>query len=181
MANKVKIDKWHRLIWKSDIDYSDEAYIDDVRESLIEDGYEPDEITEEILSERLYDWNEMWLDDERANLDIETDGYIVAFADLGFWNGRRKGLKLIGSNVRDILDNGYGCDDHDFYCDPYNVRYDGYHHDGRHHLLFRMVESRDAAERLEKWFCGLNYEPTEEEFRKKTKSIRKFVAKVYGW
>lgn len=176
-----KVNKQHRPLWNSDVDVWDEELLNEAREAFIEDGYSPDEITDEMLIGRIYEWNEMSLDDERCNLNIETDGYIVAFADLGFWNGRRKGMKLIGSNVRDIFDSDYGCDSHDFYVDPYNVRYNGSHHDGRHHLVFRMVESRYAAERLEEWFCGLDYEPTEEEFRKKTRSIRKFVAKVYGW
>lgn len=176
-----KVNKQHRPLWNSDVDVWNDEMLEEARETFIEDGYSPDEITDEMLRDRIYEWNEMSLDDERCNLNIETGGYIVAFADLGFWNGRRKGMKLIGSNVRDIFDSGYGCENHDFYVDPYNVRYNGSHHDGSHHLVFRMVESRYAAERLEEWFCSLDYEPTEEEFRKKTKSIRKFVAKVYGW
>lgn len=176
-----KVNKQHRQIWNSDVDIFDNEQLTEARECLIENGYNPDEITDEMLHNLLYEWNEMWLDDERGNLDIETGGYIVAFADLGFWNGRRKGMKLIGSNVRDIFGSCYGCDNHDFYVDPYNVRYSGSHHDGSHSILFRMVDSRYAAERLEEWFCSLSHEPTEAEFRKKTRSIRKFIAKVYGW
>lgn len=183
MANKVKIDKWHRRIWASaDVsDIFDSEVLKEAREWLIEGGADPDEITDSDIYDFIYEWSDINLDDEKCNLNIETGGYIVAYADLGFWNGRRKGFKKIGANVRDIFDSNYGCESHDFYCDPYNMRYNGSHHDGSHHILFRMVDSYEAAERLEDWFYNLDHEPTEADFRKKTRSIRKFPANVFGW
>ena len=53
------------------------------------------------------------------------------------------------------------------------------HHDGRHHILFRYVESIEKYEHLGERLANGNL--NEEQFRKATKSIRKFVAKVYGW
>lgn len=176
-----KVNKQHRLLWNSEVDIFDEYALNDARESFIENGYNPEEITDEMLHDRLYEWNSMYLDDERANLNIETDGFIIAYCDLGFWYGRETGLMKIGSNVRDIFNRNYSCDIHDFYVDPYNVRYTGHHHDGSHHLLFRMVADEDAAQRMMDKFAANGYELDEADFRKKTKSIRKFVAKVYGW
>ena len=186
MANKVKIDKWHRRIWASaDVsDIFDSEVLKEARQYLIDEaGMEPEEITDEMVDDLIYDWADINLDADKTNLDIETGGYIVAYADCGFWYGRRKGFKKIGTNVSDIFNqmHKYGCDRHDFYVDPYNVRYDGSHHDGQHHILFRMVESEEAANRLEDWFCNLDHEPTEADFRKKTRSIRKFPASVFGW
>lgn len=175
-----KVNKQHRPLWNSDVDIFDEELLKDARESYIEDGYKPEDITDEMLRDRLYFWNEINLEDEMANLNIETGGYIIAYCNLGFWNGRRIGLRKIGTNVRDIFAS-YSCDDHDFYVDPYNVRYTGHHHDGSHHLLFRMVADEDAAQRIMDNFVANGYELDEADFRKKTKSIRKFVAKVYGW
>lgn len=176
-----KVNKQHREIWNSEVDIFDEYALNDARESFIENGYNPEEITDEMLHDRLYEWNRMYLDDERANLNIETDGFIIAYCDLGFWHGRKTGLMKIGSNVRDIFNSNYSCDIHDFYVDPYNVRYTGHHHDGSHYLLFRMVADEDAAQRMMDKFVANGYELDEADFRKKTKSIRKFVAKVYGW
>lgn len=176
-----KVNKQHRQLWNSEVDIFDEYALNDARESFIEDGYKPEEITDEMLHDRLYEWNSMYLDDERANLNIETGGYIIAYCNLGFWNGRTAGLMKIGTNVRDIFNSNYSCDYHDFFVDPYNVRYTGHHHDGSHHLLFRMVADEDAAQRMMDKFAANGYELDEADFRKKTKSIRKFVAKVYGW
>ena len=176
-----KVNKRHREIWNSEVDIFDEYALNDARESFIENGYKPEEITDEMLHDRLYEWNSMYLDDERANLNIETDGFIIAYCDLGFWDGRRTGLMKIGTNVSDIFNSNYSCDIHDFYVDPYNVRYTGHHHDSSHHLLFRMVADEDVAQRMMDKFVADDYELDEADFRKKTKSIRKFVAKVYGW
>lgn len=177
----AKVNKQHRLIWNSEVDTSDKEVLNEVRETFIEDGYKSEEITDEMLHNRLYEWNEINLQDERANLNIETGGYIIAYCDLGFWDGRQNGLMKIGTNVRDIFNSNYSCDYHDFYVDPYNVRYIGHHHDGSHRLLFRMVADEDAAQRMIDNFVANGYELDEADFRKKTKSIRKFVAKVYGW
>ena len=46
----------------------------------------------------IVDRNEDWLDDERINLDEEVDGRIIIIADLGLWNGRKQGYKILGTN-----------------------------------------------------------------------------------
>ena len=85
------INKQRRIIWTNN-DY--EEWCEEMK----------DEITDEEITPEYYafccDNN---LDDERANLNVEVDGYIVAFASLGLWNGRFNGAKLVGTNVRDIL------------------------------------------------------------------------------
>ena len=173
--SKVKINKQKRVIW------SNEEY-DEWEKGMLED-YPTEEIREEegitIDYEQYYEDCENWLGDERCNLNKEVDGYIIAFCDLGFWDGRHNGAKYVGTNVNDILDSSYGCDYTTFYCDPYNVRFDGRHHDGSHHLLFRIAKDRDEAERLAN---KIAYEGmTEEAFRKATRSLRPYIAKVYGW
>ena len=162
------VNKQRRIIWTND-DY------DEWKKSLIDDGEDEDELT----YERYYEDCEVFLDDERSNLNKEVDGYIMAFCDLGFWNGRRNGAKLVGTNVKDILNTSYGCDYTTFYCDSHNVKFDGSHHDGSHYLLFRVAKDKDAAERLANKIAY--HDMTEEEFRKATRSLRPYVAKVYGW
>ena len=162
------VNKQRRIIWTNE-DY------DEWKKSLIDDGEDEDELT----YERYYEDCEVFLDDERSNLNKEVDGYIMAFCDLGFWNGRRNGAKLVGTNVKDILNTSYGCDYTTFYCDPHNVKFDGSHHDGSHYLFFRVAKDKDAAERLANKIAY--HDMTEEEFRKATRSLRPYVAKVYGW
>jgi hypothetical protein len=168
------IDVNHRVIWTNDdydewercmkIDYPDEA-------SREEEGIE-------INYERYAEDCDSWLDDERGNLNKEVNGVIIAFASLGLWDGRHQGAGIIGTNVRDILHSecGYYLD---WYCDRYNVRCRASHHDGTNYYLYRVAKDREQAERLKH---AIAYEGmTEEEFRKATRSLRPYVAKVYGW
>jgi len=167
------IDANHRVIWTNDdydewercmlIDYPDEA-------SREEEGIE-------INYERYHEDCDQYLYDERANLDVEVDGVIVCFAVLGLWDGKYNGAKTFGDNVRNILYSD--CDYVDWYCDRYNVRCRASHHDGTNYYLYRVAKDREQAKRL---VDAIAYnDMTEEEFRKATRSLRPYVAKVYGW
>lgn len=159
-------------------DRFDEEIRQEMREDIAEcNDIEPDEISDEWLDEHF--WDE--LGDEKANLDKETGGYIIAFANLGLWNGRHIGYKQIGTNIADIFNC---CTDGDyevvFFADRYNVRLNAAHHDGRHDIVFRYVESKDKADEIcEKIYNGKI--STEKQLFRATKSIRPFVANIYGW
>jgi len=159
------VNKQKRIIW------SNEQY-NEWAEAMA------DEITDEEITPEYYAYCcSIYLDDERKNLDVEVDGCIVAFANFGMWNGRFNGAKVIGSNVKNIL-----CSNNDYitwYCDPYNVKCDATHHDGTNHYLYRVAKSEEQAKRL---VNKIAYEDmSEEEFRRATKSLRPYVAKVYGF
>jgi hypothetical protein len=167
------IDVNHRIIWTNDnydeweacmlIDYPNE-------ESREEEGITIDyETYHEECGNSLYD--------ERGNLNVPVDGIIVCFARLGLWDGTHIGAKCIGTNVRQILYSD--CDYLDWYCDRYNVRCDATHHDGSNSYLYRVAKDREEARRLINKIA--DGEMTEEQFRKATKSLRPYVAKVYGW
>ena len=52
----------------------------------------------------MYEINGDYLDDERANLNVQLSQPILVVGDLGLWNGRRMGYKEIPSgNIRDCL------------------------------------------------------------------------------
>jgi hypothetical protein len=155
-----------RIIWTND-DYNE------WEKAMLADGEEKENIT----YERYYDDCDINLDDERANLDVEVDGYIVVFGNIGTWRGNVQGAAVIGTNVRDILHSE--CDYCTWYCDLHNVRFEGAHHDGNNYYLYRVAQSKDAAERLA--YKIADGEITEEQFRKATKSLRPYVAKVYGF
>ena len=167
------IDVNHRVIWTNDdydeweacmlIDYPDEA-------SREEEGIE-------INYERYYADCDQYLYDERANLDVEVNGVIVAFGVLGLWDGNHNAACTFGNKVKNILKSE--CDYLDWYCDRYNVRCRASHHDGTNYYLYRVAKDREQAKRL---VDAIAYEGmTEEEFRKATRSLRPYVAKVYGW
>lgn len=167
MSKNSKIDFNHRVIW-TNTDY------DEWEKSMREDY--PDE-EEDLSYESYQDDCAIWLDDERCNLNIEVEGYIVGYASLGLWNGGYNAAAIIGTNVKDILSSE--CDYLDWYADRYNVRCKAIHHDGTNYYLYRVAKTREEAERLVKaiFYHGM----TEEQFRKRTKSLRPYVAEVYGW
>lgn len=159
------INKQKRIIWTNN-DY--EEWCDAMK----------DEITDEEITPEYYDFCcEINLEDERANLNVEVDGYIVAFASLGLWNGRVNGAKLVGTNVRDIL---HSYDDYvTWYCDVHNVKAEMIHHDGTNYVIYRVARNKEFAEKLVNMIAYNGM--TEEGFRRATKSLRPYVAEVYGW
>jgi hypothetical protein len=162
-----------RIIWSNlNVEYDD--WKDDFHDYLDANGLDEDEVD-------FYEWVDetlsYYLDDERLNLNESVDGCIVAFASLGLWNGRVNGAKVVGDNVKNILRcNG---DYTKWYCDTYNVRCVDVHHDGRNYYLYRVAKNREQAEKLvdKIAYGGM----TEEQFRKATRSLRPYVAKVYGF
>ena len=162
-----------RIIWSNlNIDYDD--WVADYKDSCEANGIDESE-------QDLYEWVDEcladFLDDERMNLDEEVDGVIVCFADLGLWDGHHKGAKIFGTNVKDILHTNW--DYTSWYCDRYNVRSTAAHHDGRNHYLYRVAKNKETAQRLVE---KIAYEGmTEQQFMKATKSLRPYVADVYGW
>ena len=157
--------KKKRIIWSND-DY--EEWCDAMKS----------EVTDEEITPEYYGFcRETDLDDERCNLNVEVDGYIIAFGRLGLWNGIKTGSKIFGTNVKDIL--YANCDTCTWYCDPYNVRLDASHPDGTNHILYRVAETKAKAERI--WEKVVRGDMDEEKFRRATKSLRPYIARVYGW
>jgi hypothetical protein len=131
----------------------------------------------------IYNWmvstNDEYLYDEGYNLNKEVDGRILIIGDLGLWNGRVNGYKIIESrNIKNILSSD--CEYVEWYGDGYNIRCTGHHHDGTNHYLYRVIrEDRNIDNLLDAIYNG------EEISRRKmnyyTKSLYKDVANVYGW
>ena len=88
----------------------------------------------------MYEINGDYLDDERANLNVQLSQPILVVGDLGLWNGRRMGYKEIPSgNIRDCLysDTDYST----WYVDRLgDLRCDAIHHDGTNFYLYRVYK-----------------------------------------
>lgn len=72
-----------------------------------------------------------------GDYNIEVDGYIVVFAELGLWNGKHKGSAVMGSNINNIFTSK--CDYVTWYYDS-DIECDAEHHDGINHYLYRLVK-----------------------------------------
>lgn len=149
-------------------EYLEEEY------SQIDDEYEQQEL--------VYDLLNSYLDDERVNLNIALDDEIIVIGDLGLWSGRKQGYKIIESgNISDCLyDNN--CDYCRWYCDRYNMRFKGAHHDGNNYYLYRTWKENLSDEQKDNFLEKLYYgRATHNDISRYTKSLRPYVAAVYGW
>lgn len=172
----MKDNKW--VIWSNwNLDIDDECYTNYWKEMEEDCG----ELSDDEKWKILYEQNGEWLEDERLNLNVKLEDEIVVIADLGLWYGRRGGYKLIKSgNISDCL-----CDSADYlewYCDRYNFRCRAAHHDGTNYYLYRVLRSELSWEQRENFLNKLyNGEVNDRMIRRYTKSIRPYIADVYGW
>lgn len=116
-------------IWSSDINLED-------WKDFLQEEY-PDSSEDEYY-ELVAELNSEYLEDERMNLNINVPDEIICIADLGLWNGRRSGYKMMKTkNIADCLYSD--CDYVDWYCDEYgDFRCDASHHDGTK-IIFCIV------------------------------------------
>lgn len=118
---------------------------------------------------------------ERMNLNIDVNSPIIAIADLGLWDGRHTGYKeLRSSNISDCL---YSDDEYmEWYCDAYDFRANGSHHDGNNHYLYRKRKESISDEQWEVFLWKLyKGEASRRDITRYTDSLMPYIAKVYGW
>lgn len=164
------------IIWSSEINVDDWAH--DIRE-----WYPDDDMTDDEIYELAVEENNENLNCERENLNIDVGDEIIAIADLGLWNGRRMGYKLIHStNIAGCLSGTCG-DYVTWYVDSLgDLRCDDTHHDGTNHYLYRAwKDGVSYAQRellMQKIYCGI---ATRRDITRLTRKLGTYVADVYGW
>lgn len=123
---------------------------------------------------------ELWYEDEKTNLDKYLAGNIIAIADLGLWNGRVNGYKVMNNNLSSILEF-FHCDYIRVYQDRYNIKSDCIHHDGINHILFRMLRPEltyNMIDNFEEKMCTGKL--TSRDLRKYTVSLNTEIDNIYG-
>jgi hypothetical protein len=141
----------------------------------------PFKIDDYDVEDYMHETNSSYLDDERMNLNKTLDGRVLVIADLGLWNGRKQGYKILGTNLNNIFDiNSRGFDYAEFYGDGYNIKGIEHHHDGTNYYEYRVIrENRDIDKLLDAIYNG--EEITRKKLNYYTRSLYKDVAKIYGW
>lgn len=131
--------------------------------------------------QRAYELNNMYLDDERVNLNIPLDDPILVIADLGLWNGRKSGYKEIGSNVADCLCSD--TDDATWYIDKLgDLRCTASHHDGTNYYTYRVYKSGVSDERRENLKAKIyDGTATRQDITAVTKRLGDYVQQAYGF
>lgn len=153
----------------------DTDYLEEVKEFL------DSELIDEYIWGVAYEDINIWYEDEQMNLDEILDDDVVVIADIGLWNGRRTGGKILGDNLNCII-NYFGCDDIEIYADRYDVKSIGMHHDGRNYHLFRMIKPDLTDTQRENFISKLEYgELTKKDITRYTKSLKQYVSDIYGF
>lgn len=138
--------------------------------------------TEEEKYEAAIELNNEYLCDERQNLNIELGRPIIAIADLGLWNGRRNGYRIINSgNISDCLFSqadfvNWFVDEHkEFRCEEI-------HHDGTNYIHYRVFKNGITEKQLENFkYKILSGTIKPNDIYRMTESIGKKICEVYGW
>lgn len=166
-------DKKH-IIWSDcDLNY------DDWKEDL-EEQYP--ELSEEERYSLMYEINGEYLNDERENLNIQLSQPIIVIGDLGLWNGRASGYRMIESgNICDCL--VCDCDYNEWYVDKNgDLRCTAIHHDGTNYYLYRVFKDGVSEEQLSRLQRKI-YEntATRRDITRLTRRLGDEIGKVYGW
>lgn len=82
-----------RIIW-SNYNLNLEDWMEGIKENLDINGIDYSDWPESRFEDEMWEFNREYFYDEQMNLNIPTEGRIIAIADLGLWNGRRTGYKL---------------------------------------------------------------------------------------
>lgn len=173
MSNQISKSDRH-IIW-SDIHLDFKDWRDDLQADY------PD-LSEDELFSKMYETNAEYLNDERMNLDIQLSQPIIVIADIGRWNGRFDGYKIINSgNIKDCLYSDM--DMVEWYVDKYgDLRAEAIHHDGTNYILYRVFKDNITDTQIEnlqnKIYDG---KATRGDITRVTKRLGDEIAKVYGF
>lgn len=179
MSNQEQSDR--HIIW-SNMNLEADDWRDSYKEYLEINGLDDDPNDENKLYEYMVEANDDYLSDERRNLDIQLSQPIIVIGDLGRWNGRVTGYKMIDSgNIRDCL---YADTDYtEWYVDKYgDLRADAVHHDGTNHYLYRVFKDGVTDKQIENLQDKIyNGKATRADITRVTKRLGDDIAGVYGF
>lgn len=171
------------IIW-SNYNLNLDNWMEGIKENLDINGVDYSDWPESKFEDEMWILNREYFYDEQANLNIPTEGHIIAIVDLGLWNGRRMGYKFKAEkNIKACLSFDADCEYGEWYVDSHNnLRSIQSHHDGQNLLLYREVKPEISPEQLSN-FCWKLYrgKATSKDITKYTRSIGKRVKNVYGW
>lgn len=122
--------------------------------------------------------DQLAFEDTLRDLNITVEENILAIADIGRWNGRRTGYKVLGSNITSIFSTD--CEKVMWYSDGHNIKSILAHHDGRNYVEYRIIKDpTNINNLLKKLYNG--EEVTRAMINHYTRSLAPYVHEVYGW
>ena len=165
-------------IWSNEYDV-----IDQLAKDILEDpdgffGIDKDNAFA-VASEQ----NDDFLDDERANLNIDVGDEIIIIANLGLWDGNHMAYKTPHiTNIADCFSGTRGDYVTWFVDSNGDLKCRDSHHDGTNIYLYRAWKDGISEEQkgnfLYKVYRG---QATRKDITRYTRKIGTYVADVYGW
>ena len=154
--------------------------VDQIKADLMEDN--PD-LTEERAYDLAYETRDDYLEDEKANLNIEVGDEIVIIANLGLWDGNRMAYKLLHkTNIADCFSGTCGDYVTWFVDDRGDLNCRDCHHDGTNIYLYRAWKDGISEEQKENFLYKVyRGQATRKDITRYTRKIGVYVADVYGW
>ena len=126
--------------------------------------------------------NNDYLEDDRREMDVCVGSPIIIIADIGKWDGRHAGYRILESvNLRDCLYSEL--DGVTWYVDGKgDFRMDGYHHDGHNHYLYRKFKEGIGSDVRDE-FCEkiLDHTLTKEDIEAVTERLGDVLEELYGF
>lgn len=169
------------IIW-SNMNLEVDDWRDGYKEYLEINELGDDPNDENNLYDYMVETNDEYLSDERDNLNVCLSQPIIVIGDLGRWNGRVMGYKMIDSgNIRDCL---YSDTDYtEWYVDKYgDLRADAVHHDGTNHYLYRVFKDGVTDSQIENLQNKIyNGKATRADITRVTKRLGDDIAGIYGF
>ena len=143
-----------------------------------------EEYSKTITKERLYEEcdfsNQLWCADTENVLSKCNRGEIVAIANLGRWNGRYSGYKILKS-LSDVLYTS--CDDEELYIDTNgDLRKSESHHDGNNSILYRYWKEGLSDTQKDNFLNKIyNEECNQKDITRYTRKAGTEIAELFGW
>ncbi len=169
------------VIW-SNLELNPQDWIDGFLECNPEYETADEHEVEDAVWGWMVDLNWEYLDDERLNLNVPLPRDILVIADLGLWDGRHCGYKIIPGNINECLNFGDG-DYGEWWVDGHNqLRGTECHHDGTNHYLYRGIKPDASEEALDKLLDNLyDGKVSRSQLSRVTYPLGGKVKEVYGW
>ena len=143
-----------------------------------------EEYSKTITEEKLYDECEFsdqsWYDDAETDLFLCDRGELVAIANLGRYNGRYSGYKILKS-LPEVLYSD--CDDEELYIDSNgDLRKNESHHDGNNSILYRYWKEGLSDTQKDNFLNKIyNGECNQKDITRYTRKAGIEIAAVSGW
>lgn len=124
-------------------------------------------------------WNDSMtletLEWRRNQFNVKLNEDVVVIADLGLWNGRTMGYKVIHNPyLSDLLtDDSDYCD---WYLDSHNFRCNATHHDGTNFYTYRLFKEGLSDEQKQNFLDKIYFgKVTSKDITRYTKSLRPLI------